>query len=55
VFAFGAGVGCLIIALLSPVDVLAGELLWVQIAQHLTLMSLTAPRVVLGTPVRTIL
>lgn len=55
VWAFGAGIGCLIVALLSPVDVLAGELLWVHMVQHMTLMNLAAPLVVLGAPARTIL
>jgi putative membrane protein len=55
VVAFGAGIVCLIVALLSPVDVLAGELLWVHMVQHMTLMNLAAPLVVLGAPVRTIL
>jgi putative membrane protein len=53
--AFAAGIGFLIIALLSPVDGLAGELLWVHMVQHMVLMNLAAPLIVLGAPVRTIL
>ena len=38
--AFAAGMVFLVIALLSPVDVLAGELQWVHMVQHMVLMNL---------------
>lgn len=53
--AFAAGLGALAIALLSPVDALALELLWVHMVQHMVLMNLAAPLFVLGAPVRTMM
>lgn len=55
VVAFAAGIGFLVIALLSPVDVLAVELLWVHMVQHMVLMNLAAPLIVLGAPIRVML
>jgi len=49
---FWAGVAFLILALLSPIDILASELLWVHMVQHMVLMNLAAPLVVMGAPVR---
>ncbi len=49
---FWAGVAFLILALLSPIDVLASELLWVHMVQHMVLMNLAAPLVVMGAPMR---
>jgi putative membrane protein len=53
--AFAAGLLVLALALLSPIDVLALELLSVHMVQHMLLMNLAAPLVVLGAPVRTML
>lgn len=53
--AFAAGLLCLFIALISPLDVLALELLSVHMIQHMILMNLAAPLIVLGAPVRTLL
>src|SRR5690606_23086680 len=53
--AFAAGMGFLVVALLSPVDRLAGELLWVHMVQHMVLMNVAAPLFVLGAPVRVML
>jgi putative membrane protein len=48
--AFGLGMGTLALALLSPVDVLSGELAWVHMVQHMTLMVVAAPLLMLGRP-----
>jgi putative membrane protein len=53
--AFWGGWVCLGVALVSPIDVLAAELLWVHMVQHMVLMNLAAPLIVLGAPVRTLL
>lgn len=55
VVAFAVAIASLVIALLSPVDVLAGELLWVHMVQHMILMNVAAPLFVLGAPVRVML
>lgn len=54
-WAFWSGWACLGVALVSPIDVLAAELLWVHMVQHMVLMNLAAPLIVLGAPVRTML
>ncbi len=48
--AYAAGVLTLFIALLSPVDVLSDELGWMHMIQHMTLMNVAAPLMVLGAP-----
>lgn len=48
--AYAAGVFALIIALLSPVDVLSDELSWMHMIQHMVLMNVAAPLMVLGAP-----
>ncbi len=53
--AFWSGMAFLAIALVSPVDVLASELLWVHMVQHMVLMNLAAPLILLGAPFRTML
>jgi putative membrane protein len=53
--AFAAGVLGLFVALVSPIDPLALELLWVHMVQHMLLMNLAAPLIVLGAPGRTML
>ncbi len=55
VAAFAAAMVFLVIALLSPVARLAGELLWVHMVQHMVLMNLAAPLFVLGAPGRVLL
>jgi putative membrane protein len=52
--AFAGGMAGLFIALVSPIDVLAVELQWVHMVQHMVLMNVAAPLIVLGAPVRTI-
>jgi putative membrane protein len=47
---FGAGLASLVAALLSPIDSLASDLLWVHMVQHLILIVLAAPLLVLGAP-----
>jgi cytochrome c oxidase assembly factor CtaG len=48
--AFGLGMLALALALLSPLDVLSSELAWVHMVQHMTLMVVAAPLLVLGRP-----
>lgn len=55
VAAFGAAMVFLVIALLSPVARLAGELLWVHMVQHMVLMNVAAPLFVVGAPGRVLL
>ncbi len=55
VAAFAAGLAWLFAALVGPIDVLALELQWVHMVQHMVLMNVAAPLVVLGAPVRTLL
>lgn len=47
---FAAGMFTLVIALLSPVDVFADELSWVHMIQHMLLVGVAAPLLVLGSP-----
>lgn len=53
--AYAAGLVFVAIALLSPVDVLAGDLQWMHMVQHMVLMNLAAPLFVLGSPGRAML
>lgn len=53
--AFAAGVAGLVLALLSPIDALALDLLWVHMVQHMLLMNVAAPLFVLGAPARAML
>lgn len=55
VAAFVAALVFLVIALLSPVARLAGDLLWVHMVQHMVLMNVAAPLFVLGAPGRVML
>jgi putative membrane protein len=50
VLAFAASIAALIAALLSPIDVLAEQLGWVHMVQHMILMMIAAPLFVLGLP-----
>lgn len=52
---FAAGIFFLLLALISPIDAFAVELLSIHMVQHMLLMNLAAPLFVLGAPVRTML
>ncbi len=54
-WAFVAGIFVLAIALLSPLDALAGQLFWVHMLQHNLLMLAAAPLLVLAYPLPAIL
>jgi putative membrane protein len=47
---FASGMGVLLLALLSPIDVFSDELAWMHMVQHMLLMGVAAPLLVLGTP-----
>lgn len=47
---FGAGIAALAVTLLSPLDALSGELFTAHMIQHMVLMNLAAPLLVLGSP-----
>ena len=53
--AFLAGLGAILVALVSPVDALAEELFSVHMVQHMLLMVVAAPLLQLGAPVRPLL
>jgi len=44
------GLGLVIVAVSGPVDTVADELFWAHMVQHLTLISVAAPLLVLGDP-----
>lgn len=48
--AYGAGLATLFIALVSPIDGIADQLFWIHMIQHLLLLLLAAPMLVLGRP-----
>ena len=50
VWAFAMGMAALALALLSPVDAMAGELFWVHMLQHNLLILVAAPLLVLAYP-----
>jgi putative membrane protein len=50
VFAYGAGVLVLVVALLSPLDALSGMYVSAHMTQHLLLMQIAAPLLVFGAP-----
>lgn len=54
-WAFVAGMAALAVALISPVDALAGQLFWVHMLQHNLLMLAAAPLLVLAYPVPALL
>jgi putative membrane protein len=47
---FYAGLVVILIALASPIDTLADKLFWVHMIQHVLLLSVAAPLIVLGAP-----
>lgn len=54
-WAFAAALAFLLVALVSPVDAFAGDLLWVHMVQHMIIMNLAAPLFVFGAPGRVLL
>ncbi len=50
VIAFAAGLFCIFIAIASPLDALSGVLLTAHMVQHLLLMAIAPPLIVLGAP-----
>jgi cytochrome c oxidase assembly factor CtaG len=50
VASFVAGLVVLVVALVSPIHTLSSELLWVHMVQHVLLVVVAAPLVVLGAP-----
>jgi cytochrome c oxidase assembly factor CtaG/cytochrome c2 len=48
--AFAAGLAVLFVALVSPLDSIAGQLFWVHMVQHLLLLLVAAPLLVIGRP-----
>ena len=54
-WAFAGGLFTLAIALVSPMDSLAGQLFWVHMLQHTLLMLIAAPLLVVGYPLPPIL
>jgi cytochrome c oxidase assembly factor CtaG/cytochrome c2 len=49
--AFAAGIATLFVVLVSPIDSIADQLFWVHMVQHLALLLIAAPLLVLGRPV----
>jgi cytochrome c oxidase assembly factor CtaG len=52
---FGAGCAAIALALLSPIDDLAHDLFSVHMVQHMLLVAVGAPLILLGSPVRPLL
>lgn len=50
IVAYSAGLATLFVALVSPLDTIAEQLFWVHMIQHLLLLLLAAPLLVLGRP-----
>lgn len=51
VVAFGVGSAILLLALISPIDNYADDLFWVHMVQHMLMVMLVAPLLLLGAPV----
>lgn len=47
---FYAGLATILVALVGPIDSYAGRLFWVHMIQHVLLLSVAAPLIVLGAP-----
>src|ERR1019366_4278238 len=47
---FYAGLATILVALQSPLDALADKLFWAHMIQHLLLLTVAAPLIVLGNP-----
>src|SRR5205823_10748224 len=52
---FGAGLLAILVALESPVDALSGDLFAIHMVQHLLLIMVAAPLLVLGAPLAPVL
>ena len=52
--AFAAGLGALALVLATPFEHLAGERLWAHMVQHVVLVAVAAPLLVLGNPLATL-
>lgn len=52
--AFYAGLATIFVALATPIDTLAQKLLWVHMIQHMLLLTVAAPLIVLGAPWRSL-
>jgi putative membrane protein len=52
--AFYAGLATIFVALAPPIDTLAEQLLWVHMIQHMLLLTVAAPLIVLGAPWRSL-
>lgn len=48
--AFAGGLLAVLVALMSPLDTLSDDLSWVHMTQHMVLMTIAAPLMVLGAP-----
>jgi putative membrane protein len=53
-FLFAAGLGALVVALASPVAALAEELFWAHMVQHVLILAVAPPLILLGRPWSTI-
>jgi putative membrane protein len=51
---FYAGLATVFVALATPIDTLAEKLLWVHMIQHMLLLTVAAPLIVLGAPWRSL-
>jgi cytochrome c oxidase assembly factor CtaG len=51
---FYAGLATIFVALATPIDTLSEELLWVHMIQHMLLLTVAAPLIVLGAPWRSL-
>ena len=51
---FYAGLATVFVALATPIDALAEKLLWVHMIQHMLLLTVAAPLIVLGAPWRSL-
>ncbi len=52
--AFATGLAAVVVVLATPLDHLAGERLWAHMVQHVVLVAVAAPLLVLGRPVPTL-
>lgn len=48
--AFAAGLLTVVVALMSPLDTLGNDLSWVHMSQHMVLMAVAAPLIIIGAP-----
>jgi cytochrome c oxidase assembly factor CtaG len=49
--AFGSGAALLLVSLVSPIDTYSDDLFWVHMVQHMVIVMLVAPLLLLGAPV----